>query len=324
MINIITLILSFTDAITLLTMDSTKENEAKSSYAGEKLTRLGDLPFDCLVKIFDNINVKELINVVDYDIRVRAAARFIFKKNFSDEKYTVLNVFDPRREETQSLLKLIKFFGTEITKLRIKYIEEYRSVDYILDNTIVAECHKSLIEIEFINANAFNMHNIDKSFEKVRKVMFAMSRCCHLIWNFNKWFPNAHTLCLVSQKSIMFEDRQMLKQCFPALKHFRIGNMPNEEKPPEIWNYKNLNNYSVMMFIHLNPQLKSFLIAFNKFASPQFVDLKWNYEILEAIHSSLTDLESLYIEIGPGDHKFDVSEFDFSQLNFFEIKEYRS
>lgn len=48
--------------------------------------------------------------MVDYDIRVRDAARIIFKKNFSNETYTITNEFDPRREERQASLKKIKFF----------------------------------------------------------------------------------------------------------------------------------------------------------------------------------------------------------------------
>lgn len=61
-------------------MDSTERTEANVSFAGEKLTRLGNVSYGCLIKILTNFNVKELMNVVDYDIRVQDAARFNLRR----------------------------------------------------------------------------------------------------------------------------------------------------------------------------------------------------------------------------------------------------
>lgn len=201
------------------------------------------------------------------------------------------------------------------------YLEEYRSVDYMLDNIIVAECHKSLNEIEFVDANSFNMHNIDKSFENVRTVMFVTSRCCHLIWNFNKWFPNAHTLYFQQQRSVRFQDRRMLEQHFPALKHFGFGNMEDEEKSSKWEDYKKLNNYNITMFIHMNPQLKSLFIFFERYKlMPNIDGINWNYEIFEAIHSKLTGLEGFHVQVGLDSHEVDIPKFHFGQLKNLTIK----
>lgn len=129
---------------------------------------------------------------------------------------------------TQWSLKLIKYFCNEITKLQVRYLDGYRRVANLLDDALIAECHESLIEIKFVNTDSFTMQNIDKPFENVRKATSVRNKCHYLIGNFSKWFPNAHTLYLVQQNSIQLEDRKMLEQHFPVLKHFKIGNIPEE------------------------------------------------------------------------------------------------
>lgn len=112
----------------------------------------------------------------------------------------------------------------------------------------------------------------------------------------------------------------MLEQHFPALKHFKIGNMPEETESLKLKNYKKLNNYNITMFIHLNPQLKSLWIIFDKYKlEPNFDGIKWNYEILEAIHSNLTGLEGFHVEVVLDKHEVDIPEFHFSQLKNLTI-----
>lgn len=222
--------------------------------------KLSNLDGLCLTEIFQYLSVWDLVNLCEYDNSLEKTARRIFADQLATNCIQISNRFDRNKEKSPIGIKLLKHFGKVITKLHIEYDECFRCSDRMIDDAIITHCQDSLIEITFENADRFTMHKIAEPFEKVRSVTFISSQFCGLISHFSTWFPKANTLHLRQQLRGEHKDRKMLENHHAALEHFWIENTSDGHPDINLTEVK-VDNYNIVSFINLNPQLKSLSIV---------------------------------------------------------------
>lgn len=290
----------------------------------EEPLKLSDLNDDCLLEIFKDFSLIDLVNIVDCYEGVGNAARILFNKKFSKEEICVTNAFEQKYDECS--YKLLKHFGSVISILRMEYSDAYRGVDYKFDELIVRKCRKSLKEITFVNAGFYTMNDISEPFEEVLKVTFVSSKFCDLIPNFEKWFPKAHTLLLVKQPRMAFKKRSMLENHIPVLKGFSIEN--SDDVKPEQLDEK-VDNYNISTFIKLNPQLENLSIYCDQSRGPNeplrdFDGIKMDHELLGTINSKLKNLKNLEIVFKKDAPQMWLPKIHFDELSILQIRFYTS
>lgn len=237
--------------------DAPTKRSKMEEEVGMKLSKLDET---CLGEIFQYLSIRDLVNLCEYDDALDKTAHPIFADKFGNDSIKISNRFDRNKEKSPYGIQLLKHFGKVITKLHIEYDESFRRIDRMIEDTIIAHCQYSLVEITFENADRFTMHEISEPFEKVNSVTFISSQFCGLISTFSTWFPNAKTLNLRQQYRGEHKDRKMLENHHPALEHFWIENTSDSHPDDDLTDGK-VDNYNIVSFINLNPQLKSLSIV---------------------------------------------------------------
>lgn len=176
---------------------------------------------ECLKNILKYLPDDDLLKVIEDDNRLVSVARKIFKGK-SSFGTTVTNKYDPIHEEISSSVKLLSYFGCEIDRLVISYLSEYRQFDHILDEAIVAHCHKSLQHITFNNATQFSMFAINEPFEQVHTVEIMNGEICAPVLDFAKLFPNANRLDMSMLHINEPAEDDLFTKCCPNLERISI------------------------------------------------------------------------------------------------------
>lgn len=165
------------------------------------------------LSIFEHRGLGKSMRIRQFPFKI---ARATFTGKFGTDCIYISNRFDRNTEKSPYGVQLLKHFGKVITKLHIKYAENFRRIDRVIEDAIIAHCQYSLIEITFENADRFTMHEISEPFEKICSVTFNSSQFCGLISSFSTWFPKAKTLNLRQQLHGEHKDRKMLEYHHPA------------------------------------------------------------------------------------------------------------
>lgn len=165
---------------------------SKKPKSEQKGPQLKDLKDECLIKIFKHLAIKDLVNIVGYNERFLTPARDVFGTKFSSD---IVNI-TREVKSTSEAVNLLKYFGSEIKKLKINYLNScYERFEFArIDDAIIKYCQATLVEIKFRFPNRNMMNGLKTPFEKVQKACFSVAECTQLITDFGKWFPNAETL----------------------------------------------------------------------------------------------------------------------------------
>lgn len=225
------------------------------SYTVKKLktsknrTELKDVVDDCLIEIFTHFSIKDLVNIVRYDENFLTAARVAFNSKFSKEFVPVLQCFDEGTKGILWTVDLLENFGHEIKKLSICCGDKYKQNSKAIDDAIVKNCQKNLLEIRIGGADEQTMSAIETPFEKVTKVSFCYGSLCPLLLDIGKWFPNAETLELRNMISgLCYAHEKIPAKTAPKLKHLDVHKRTDEQ-----YDY----DYISEAIIEANPQLQS-------------------------------------------------------------------
>lgn len=221
---------------------------SKKQKESENSSRL--MTFDSLAKILGYLSMDDLVEIVDGNELLRPVIRYVFKENFGNPAQ-VTNYHGPNGN---SSIKLLKFFGNEIRHLKVAYDDKYRQFDYIIDQVIVDQCHKSLQNISFVSADRYSMFKINKPFAKVTKVSFDRGNVCIPALDIGKWFPEARHLELLNLKFHNMQKDRLLGSHCPMLVRLDIENL--RSKSGNLGYLEKIGD-----FIALNPQLKSLCIS---------------------------------------------------------------
>lgn len=222
------------------------ERAAKSRKLNDKRTKLVDLNFDCLIRIFKFLSPTELASVYEYSEQFLAAAQYVLRTKFSNVSPIVTN--DPNFDETgkSRMVKLIKAFGCVLGSLKINYSHSSRRYDWMIEKAIMRYCRTTVKSISFDGAANDIMPKISEPFNAVERVYFTKCELGHLVMNLSKWFPNANYLSLCGTprraKSHIF------KYPHPNLRELLVCDT-------------RMNNSDLICFLKANPQLETLTFA---------------------------------------------------------------
>lgn len=248
---------------------TTSKKQKKSRKSKKTELQLIDLNDRCIIKILSFLSINDLVNISTSSPRFKICSWFVFTQNFANNVITVCNETTSAGRLPSELL--LSNFGHLIKYLKVKYKDDYYRFNSELDKHIIKYCEKSVTEIKFINLDKFAFDQLKRPFKSVTKVIFTACVVGKLIFQFNKWFPNAQSLDFVESKILSWTDAKCIEKCFPKLQHLGII---NPKRADENFNYEFeeanallfrpiFSNTNLKAAIDVNPQLKSLKLKHN-------------------------------------------------------------
>lgn len=199
----------------------------KQSVVVSTPTRIIGLNDDCLMKIFEPLDLQSLFNVAIASEWLRPAARSVYERNFGAIPLEIANCDDFCRHNTRlrastnfdirTTFKLQKYetwngfiqtnglmmglqylrcFGALITKITIYYNKSPSKRYQYIDHYINQYCNENLTEIFFRCKPNMSIKNFVKPFVNVKNVTIWHMHLGKQLPLFPKWFPNLQTLSL--------------------------------------------------------------------------------------------------------------------------------
>lgn len=277
-----------------------------------------------LEELNENSSIDSLVNLVDSNGNLATAACDIFKKKFSDVFVTIPNEIGPDAENKASSESLLKHFGHLITKLEIICNSQIRPLNKSFQDLILEKCRASLLEIKICNANRKVFGTLKVPLENVRAVYFVGKSLCGLVENFDRFFPNAHTMELMELKFKSKDKKPFLKH-YPKLEHFAITHNCQG---------RGVSLDDIKQFITLNEQLKSLRIENDEIKryrdeyrmqknGMQCFDANDDMGIDDDFVHLLPNLENLHLQLNhySGDQRwYEEVEVPFKQLKTLTIE----
>ncbi|XP_055299323.1 uncharacterized protein LOC129566943 [Sitodiplosis mosellana] len=257
----------------------------------EKGLKIVHLSNECLEKIFHYLNLTDLTNSAEANVRLAAAAKNVFTqvhqnhRLFLKSRGQVIQIPEwhpPIDSDNFSLSptvveNMFKHFGKYIRRIKVFHsIGGFNTTqNYNVAYQIAQHCSETLEELELIGATVFNaMRYLQKPFKRLHRLV-----CCEIITrlspvdNLNELFPNLRTLELHNVFHVFESFR--LEQHFPHMEHFAVFTFPYLKFDPT---YIPI----IRQIVNLNPQLRGISLYDMKSALNDFsLDTMPNIERLE-------------------------------------------
>lgn len=279
-----------------------KENRLQLDDNEMKITKLR---IDCLQKVFNYLDVDDLLNVADSNKYLKKAAQKVFAKRYGSKilqlhgmqpsQNRILSVSDTIFiKDVRSSLQMLRCFGHLVSQLEIS--DEYSNTFYGFAYEFILKyvntyCAASLKHIKFYmipSSKAFQRFKME--FSRMKSVEII---CCKLnkkMMPMDKLFPNVQQLII---DFTAFEDYGIIEKPFPHLKHLVLGT--------------SMNNVAAVL------QLNSQLISFE-------TKCVCSVEILRKMSDRLKWLESLDIVCDSDELKyFNGDAFYFPNVKQFKL-----
>lgn len=258
-----------------------------------KISKLSDLNEDCQIEIFRHCTIDDLVSAVEYDKKLSAAARWVFKQKVQDKFISLTNEIDTDKCNVPSTqVKMVKHFGDVFHGIKLTYDNDYHRFDHIIEKAINNRCHKTLRSLRIENVGRYSLFDIKKPFKNVRKLQFSGGTLNCLIPQIGKWFPNASNL-RISKFFFPVKDKKKLapKHCH-ALRELQIRMFTSI--------YSGDFAKWVTDFVVMNPQLTKLSLTFHA-------------EMLNLLALRMPIMSNLHLEILPN-HFHDGAPVHFEKL----------
>lgn len=257
-------------------VESTTEDELDTR------TKMTDLNQTVLEKIFDHLNLGDLLSIKDTNKQFKEAADWIFRRKYGKSKmifwathasrssHPLWKANDIYIDDFTLCLKTLRCFGHAIPNLELNYLKINENKCVEIDYYVLKYC-SALADITFKHAGENTLKYMAKPFEKIEKISIEDSYLCGKLAEFNKWFPR---LCALELKFYMrIGDCKSLEKPFPHLESLTIDTQVN-----------NIRWINIINFLRLNPQLRRLHIS-------DYFDMKF----LQSANKHLHFLENLTI-----------------------------
>lgn len=285
--------------------------------------KLTDLSADCLNKLFNYLNFKDMkalavANLTDCDDLERAffketnakiypyeaAIRDWFMKYEYNENDAITN--NPDYFELNNAF--LRLFRSLIANIWLCYDTKYHRHNAKMEQIIIKYGATYLNEIIFINADMSAFEDIEKPFVHVKTLKFEDGYLSKTFCDLGKWFPRLESLTL-NQTQIF--DPTFIEHPFPYLKNlsvknkhiFRHDHLNRTSVDDDFLNYF-LSNKNLKKFIELNARLENLVLFHDRtegffkkgLRSDEFL-IQINSELLKAIATNLPRLHYLELDI---------------------------
>lgn len=239
----------------------TDEPEAKN---------ITNIYYDCLERILDLLDLKDLLNLAQTCKRLQIAAAAKFGDTYGEYRVELHPRYGFYSSEiyvmTNSVglygnirLPFLRCFGSKVSELGIQFTNEDRQADRV-GQYIIEYCVNNLTKISLRGLLTLLNDSFQKPFQTVAevsieecKIKLPLGRCLDL-------FPNMHRLEL-SHTAI---DQTAIQVHFPHLKHLFIVNDAET----------GLTNEEIAQILHSNKQLESLVVwSFDKMTFSEFSNM---------------------------------------------------
>lgn len=273
-----------------------------------------DLNFDCLKEIFKYLTIGDLVHLAEAHFpdglaSVNKTTHFeeCLQETFVKQQgRNAIIIADPN----VFYLQMLRHFGPLITQTDLYHSDNHK-FERQIENAIINHCRTTLTGLTFYFVGSNVMDEIDQPFDNIQNVKFVGGRLGTKIGHFKNWFPRMKSLQILG---VSIDDLQCVRKKFPLLEHFAVCNdlcgyeldleQDRTDASSRLKYYaspiSNFDNLSLEAFIHLNPQLKSLCITHNDDYMVRDT-IKINSDLLKCIKENLPDLESLSLNMNPGD-----------------------
>lgn len=237
-----------------------------------EVTKIIDLNYDCLEKIFDRLDFVDFFSLALSNKSLQSAAVSAFNRKCGVKKIYL----DPMRVDRTSIdevriivfglrpcLQLVRCFGEKLTGLTL-----INGSNKFLDQYIHQYCSRTLLRISLLNRPPF-ADNFRKRFIKVNVVKISMIELQERFQNFCNWFP-----CM---RHLIISDG-VVSDRFSAVRFSRLEHLTISAK----------NQMNYVEFVRANPQLKTIEFTSRRMAMKRSLDvIEHNHSIskLEISHS---------------------------------------
>lgn len=241
----------------IIEVPSPQPEPKRTSDTKVKISKISDLNEDCQIEIFRYCSFHDFVNIIEYDKKLNATARWVFQQKAQNTLISVTNEIVAEKSIIASpSVKLLNRFGSDIDGLKLIYDEEYRRFDHIIEKAIINRCHKSLISLRIENMARYSMFDIKKPFINLEKLQIFGGTMCDLIPKFGKWFPNASYLRLVNLKFPKKHKEKLAPNYCNALHKLSI-------RPTYATGESAFYAQWATDFVILNPQLTKLSVTYN-------------------------------------------------------------
>lgn len=237
---------------------TTAESNAGTEFDA-KTRKIIDLNQNVLEKVFEYLNLSDLLNIVDTSKQFKQPADWIFRSKYGKSKmifwaahasrcnHPVWQTDNIYIDDFTMCLKILRCFGHLIPKLDLNYLKINEKKCNEIDYYIVKYC-TALTDVTFKHVGESTLNCMVKSFEKIEKLSFEDSCLSGKLSDLNKWFPR---MCVLELKFYMrIEKSKCLEKHFPYLESLTIDGQVNNV----CWS-------DIINTLHLNPQLRRLCIS---------------------------------------------------------------
>lgn len=235
-------------------------------------TKIVDLNFDCLEKIFDRLDFGGFFNLALSNKRLQAAATSAFNRKYGTKKITLdleieyyyrsssVTENDIRVYGLKACLRFVRCFGEKISELVM-----CNGSNVHLDQYIHQYCAETLTNISF-HCRPLSKNSFRKPFNRVDVVDIYDIKSSECLPRIIKWFPRMRHLMLATY---IQSQHRIVAPKFPQLEHLTIsiGSV-------------GLENYTDLM--RTNPKLQTIELAGRKMAMWRYLDIiKYNRSVIK-------------------------------------------
>lgn len=207
--------------------------KSQPSVSSDEPMKITDLVDDCLVKIFEHLDVCNLFNVAVANEWLRPAVGAVYKRKFGvmeirivANHYASASGLEPYISSKviciiglKMCLQFLRCLGPSISNLNIRYYGWHRKQCNHIHHYMNTFCTDSLVNIEFWDKpNGNRIKQFEKPFVNVRLVKVCCSCLGDQLPFYQQWFPNMRSLELDNVRTI-----QHIRTSFPCLEDLRVS-----------------------------------------------------------------------------------------------------
>lgn len=237
--------------------------------------RLIDINYDCLLQIFQYLDVDSLVNIAEADDQFIPAAVTVYSHCQKRYEKVIMNIyraslFKPddwcRSPSSANIEPFFRHFGHGIFDLFINF--DLNPLNINMGRLLQDHCAATLNNLDLGFFNADEMESIEKPFTALKKLTFIEGTLGQKLSQINIWFANITSLELIY---INLAEPRSIEINIPRLKRLQIYN-----------GVMNIPEENICEMLRLNPQLED-LSLLCEFDIDFLLSLSQNLPLLETL-----------------------------------------
>lgn len=269
---------------------------------------------DVQLVIMENLGEADLLSIAQTNEHLSAVAAYEFKRKYFG-KY--IEIIDPEPSDkvhysrvdfgylrnAETILNILKHFGSSITRLKIVYLSDEANSNTTMIKTenrlINLQCAKSLLEIDIRNYYESFFDEMVEPFERCENVTICgqFKKLGNSNMTLAEMFPSVKRLDF---PKFEVADKSGIVQEYPHLEYLNVEAHDGDDKT-------RLNDADITKMLSKNPQIRNLKL---------FCD---NLTLVQTVNELLPNLESLRVESHSAPSESNNNTINFRNLKVFTM-----